>query len=443
MAVHLADVDVDLSHDTPHTAVIFADNGPEKNPSYMGPNDLHGTGSAISTPTETPATRSESVVLHAPSPFYPESYHTPAASSTPLAVEPSRPESRLDLLHILSSSPYGTPSNTDDWACDLELMHHYCTVTCNSLTIREDARHVWRIVLPMEGYSNSYLMHGILALAALHRACLYPAQKEKYIKASSYHQAAGLKKFRELIASPIDPSNWQPVFCFASMIMVYVCASPIRLGADRWPTPILNIVELFAVVNGLQTIMEPWLHSLRKTQLAPLVNCVWLDNDMLISSPSVMQQSLLPPDIRDRISQLHQFIDNYPFPQPQTHQDQNTSAGSPSTVDHREAYKNAMKFFEHSTRQLELAGPHIETGMIIMWAYSLSKRFQEDLEAYKPAALILLAHWCVLLHLIDHCWFINGASRQLLEDIESKIHPGFQEWLVWPKRWVYGNRTSA
>jgi hypothetical protein len=309
----------------------------------------------------------------------------------------------------------------------------------------------------MEGYSNQYLMHGILALSALHRTCLYPAQKEKYIKASAYHQAAGLKEFRELISSPIDPSNWQPVFCFASMIMVYVCALPIRLGADRWPAPILNVVELFSVVNGLQTIMEPWLHSLRKTQLAPLVNCIWLENDMLIpryvnasvwlhaellinqDSPAVMQQSMLPPDTRDQISQLRRFIDDYSFTYPtQTQQDQNASAGAPSTVDNREDYENAMKYFETATRQLELAGPHIETGMVLMWAYSLSKRFQEDLEAYRPAALVLLAHWCVLLHLIDHCWFINGASHQLLEDIERNIHPGFQEWLVWPKRWVYG-----
>jgi hypothetical protein len=134
----------------------------------------------------------------------------------------------------------------------------------------------------MEGYSNKYLMHGILALAALHRAYLYPTQREKYIKATAYHQAAGLNEFRELIASPIDPSNWQPVFCFSSMIMVYVCASPIRMGEDHWPAPILNMAELFAVVKGMQSIMEPWLHSLRKTQLAPLVNCVWLDDEILI-----------------------------------------------------------------------------------------------------------------------------------------------------------------
>jgi hypothetical protein len=103
----------------------------------------------------------------------------------------------------------------------------------------------------MEGYSNKYLMHGILALAALHRCYLFPTQKEKNLKASAYHQAVGLKEFRELISSPINPSNWQPVFCFASMIMVCICASPIRLGADRWPAPISNMVELFFRRQGI------------------------------------------------------------------------------------------------------------------------------------------------------------------------------------------------
>lgn len=222
----------------------------------------------------TPATQPES--SFGPSPLPLQSY--PATPGSAVAA----PESRSDLLHFLADSPNEMPNvDTDDWASDLELMHHYCTVTCTTLTVREDARHVWRVVLPIEGYSNKYLMHGILALSALHRAHLYPAQREKYIKATAYHQAAGLKQFRELIASPIDPSNWQPVFCFSSMIMVYVCASPVRIG-ERWPAPILNMAELFSVVKGMQSIMEPWLHSLRKTQLAPLVNSVYLESEMLI-----------------------------------------------------------------------------------------------------------------------------------------------------------------
>ncbi|KAJ5581704.1 hypothetical protein N7535_000324 [Penicillium sp. DV-2018c] len=399
---------------------------------------------AISTPAETPAARSE---LLTPSYVPPSSGlssypATPAANSDTVEQTGPRPGTRSGLLQFLSDSSDETPVlNTDDWVSDLELMHHYCTVTCNTLSIREDSRHVWRVVLPIEGYSNKYLMHGILALAALHRAWLYPAQKEKHTKASAYHQAAGLKEFRELISSAIDPSNWQPVFCFASMISIYVCASPIRLGEDRWPAPISNMVELFSAVKGLQTIMKPWLHSLRRTQLAPLVNSVWLDDEMLIGSPATMQQSLLPPDIELQIAHLHRFIDDYPFPppvQPQPHQDLSDADEVPPAFDYRKDYKHCIKFLENSIRQMQLAGPHVEVGMVLMWAYSVSKKFQDDMETYHPAALVLLGHWCVLLHIIDDAWFIKDTSRQLLCEIENKIHPRFREWLVWPKRWVFG-----
>ena len=62
--------------------------------------------------------------------------------------------------------------------------------------------------------------------------------------------------------------------------------------------------------------------------------------------------------------------------------------------------------------------------MAFLWAYPLSKQFHEDLQARKPAALVLLAHYCVLLQAVDHKWYLNGMAWQLLEDIERNIHPG-------------------
>jgi hypothetical protein len=96
-----------------------------------------------------------------------------------------------------------------------------------------------------------------------------------------------------------------------------------------------------------------------------------------------------------------------------------------------------MKYFEIATRQIELAGPHVETGMVFIWAYPHSKLFLDHLRTHHPAALALLAHYCVLLHIVDHFWYMSGIGRQLLEDIETKMHPGFREWLIWPKRWVF------
>ena len=192
---------------------------------------------------------------------------------------------RLNLLEFLPGTPQtASIRDPEDWALDLELMHHYCTSTCNTMVTREDARHVWRVIIPIEAYANEYLMHGILAISALHRAYLVanPQKKERYLKSSAFHIAAGLKMFRELISSPIDPWNWQPVFCFASMVNVYLLTTPIRLNLSRWPAPISNMIDLFANIKGLQALMEPFLHSLRKTQLAPLVNCIWLIDPELI-----------------------------------------------------------------------------------------------------------------------------------------------------------------
>ncbi|KAJ5744476.1 hypothetical protein N7533_009346 [Penicillium manginii] len=354
-------------------------------------------------------------------------------TSTDIALDS---ENRWDIIGVFPSTPGPSAQHAEDWGLDLELMHHYCSVTCNTMTEREDARHVWRVVFPMEGYSNRYVMHGVLAIAGLHKAYLYPTQKVKYVKAAAHHLAVGLKEFRELVASPVDPENWQPVFCFASMISVHLSVVPIRLGVDHWPDPIYNMVEIFASIRGFQEIMQSFLKSLRKTQLAPLVNSIFREDEMLIPSPAVVSQSLLPSDIWDQISSLQHFLDEYQFPETHT-----INSPAPPTQDHSgppKDYQIALDFLKISTRQIELAGPHLETGMVYMWAYPLTKRYHDDLKSYQPVALVLLAHYCVLLKLIDKFWYVNDMGRQLLGDIEKNMHPGFREWLVWPRRWVFG-----
>ncbi|KAJ6120885.1 hypothetical protein N7523_005165 [Penicillium sp. IBT 18751x] len=332
---------------------------------------------------------------------------------------------RLDLLGILPGSNHDAPVTYEDWGMVAELMHHYCAVTCDTLTRREDVRYVWRVIIPTEGYANKYVMNGILAIAAMHRAHLYPAQKDKYTKASAYHLAAGLKEFRELISSPIDRDNWQPVYCFSSMICMHLSSATMRPSADRLPTPLNDMIGMFASVKGFQAVMKPFLRFLQKSKLGPI--------------PRSACSIFTPPDVWTQVTRLQKFIDEFPFPQTPSespHQDPDGDESAEENVDIRKDYKVAMKFFEVSVRQLELAGPHVETGMVLLWAYPLSKRFHDHLISHHPAALVLLAHYCVLLHIVNDFWYMTGMGRELLQDIEGKMHPGFQEWLVWPRRWV-------
>lgn len=243
-------------------------------------------------PTEqysTP-TSSASPVSQSRAPIPPPSSHPHSVSQAPtpqgdflrtLANSDDAVESpnKFDLLGILPRSNHDAPVIYEDWGMIAELMHHYTAVTCNTITRREDVRHVWRVIIPTEGYANKYVMNGVLAIAAIHRAYLYPAQKDKYTKASAYHLAAGLKEFRELISSPIDRDNWQPVFCFSSMICMHISTATIRLHADRPPSPLSDMIEIFASVKGFQAVMKPFLRSLQKTQLAPMVNSVWIEDE--------------------------------------------------------------------------------------------------------------------------------------------------------------------
>ncbi|KAJ5917314.1 hypothetical protein N7466_010868 [Penicillium verhagenii] len=378
-------------------------------------------------------------------------------------------DQKFDLLGILSETP---PVNSisrapEDWTLDIELMHHYCTVTCDTLTVREDARYVWRVIMPIEGYASPYVMNGLLAIGALHRAYLATnsQQKERYVKASAYHITTGLQAFREIIALPLNSKNWQPVFCFASMINVHLMGTPIRLGVTRWPAPISNVLDLFGNVKGLQVLMAPFIHSVRKSQLAALVNSVWLVDPEIIPryasesvyelgklgrntnlhvciSPAQLSQSLLPLDFWPQVSQLRVFIDNYPFApveaQPgQTNGDSGTASDPP---DRRKEYIIAIEALERAARSLELAGTRVEWGMMFLFAHPLTKIFHDDLQAHEPAALVILAYWCALIHLVDDIWVTNGLSWQLLQDVESKIRPEFQEWLTWPKHWVFERR---
>ncbi|KAJ6109074.1 hypothetical protein N7486_001308 [Penicillium sp. IBT 16267x] len=248
----------------------------------------------------------------------------------------------------------------------------------------------------------------------------------------------GLKAFRELIALPLNSKNWQPVFCFAGMINVHLMGTPTRLGVSRWPAPISNMLGLFGSVKGLQALMEPFLHSIRKTQLAPLVNSIWLGDREPIPSPAQIAQSLLPPNFWVQASQLRAFIHNYPFApaaaQPSQTSGDSETASDPS--DRRKGYVNALDASERASRYIELAGTKLEWGMVFIFAQSLTKQFHDDVEAHEPAGLVIMAYYCILIHLVDDIWFTNGLGWQLMED----IRPENREWLTWPKHWVFERR---
>jgi hypothetical protein len=158
----------------------------------------------------------------------------------------------------------------------LELMHHYSTVTASTLSLRPDVQHVLRSIMPSMAYGCSFLMHGILAVAAMHKAHLQPAQRRVYSDLAVYHQTVGLEGFRTTLSDLTSgDADWKPCFCFATLVGLSMCWQPagalddIAVMTPAGTTP--AALDFFVFMRGVDAVVRTHQSQLLQTTLSPLI----------------------------------------------------------------------------------------------------------------------------------------------------------------------------
>lgn len=193
------------------------------------------------------------------------------------ASQPNNPGSVHIRANLLSpfqpaDSARGTPSlpNPIPWDRDVELMHHWCTVTVDTLAAGPDLRHLWRAVMPREGYENRFVMHGVLSMSAMHKAYLVPSQLDTYLNLSAHHQVLGSEGFQAILGN-VAGENWRPVFCFAGLLVPYILCLPVRSPNGKLQSPILSTLDLISCMAGVQTAINPFLDLVTPSEFYPTV----------------------------------------------------------------------------------------------------------------------------------------------------------------------------
>lgn len=157
-------------------------------------------------------------------------------------------------------------------------MHHYCVSTSETLALREDRRYVWRVVFPQEGYRHPFVMHGLLSLAALHKAYLFPSRRLEFLNLGASHHALGLERFRALL-SDIGDDNWRAMVCYASIVVIHVCSLAARSENGCIAEPVRSTWEFFTVTRGFKTTLKEFTGRIGRTSLAPLVSSIFPPDD--------------------------------------------------------------------------------------------------------------------------------------------------------------------
>lgn len=184
----------------------------------------------------------------------------------------------MNIARTTSKPDDNTPTPAEDAPLtkhqiqDLMYLHQYLTSTSYSLTRGTEPVSFWIHEIPLQASTQTFLMHGVLGVAAFHKAMLATSQTECALHhgAGLRHQSTGLVTFRKLVASP-SPQTSMALTAFARLLGVQFCEEALLeakfnvSGNDEQATSSLaKILEFLSMLNGgcdlllsLQPLLPP------------------------------------------------------------------------------------------------------------------------------------------------------------------------------------------
>lgn len=111
-----------------------------------------------------------------------------------------------------------------------------------------------------------------------------------------------------------------------------------------------------------------------------------------------------------------------------------SAAGGEEAV---EAYMQAVKALRKCyVKIFTRASVECEVATALTWPVEVPDAFLELLKARAPEALIILAHYCVVLHHLDGYWWMRGWGAHLIENIYNELNGSYREWTRWPSETI-------
>ncbi|PGH27859.1 hypothetical protein AJ80_00409 [Polytolypa hystricis UAMH7299] len=310
----------------------------------------------------------------------------------------------LEGASLLRSPPSHGELNT----VDLELLLHYTTRTSYSITSALELHPTLQVTYPEIALSHHFVMHGILALSALHLASINKIRRAHYQAQADRHFAKALRMAQAFIPT-LDDTNCHAFPVFTDMCFFVSLAR----GPKKGEFLFFNDDgggEWFALFRGKNSIYQT-------------------RRDALLKGP-------LGPDLQATI-QYHETstgpkaADAEPFGELRLRLE-TTFANDPDLQVYTEALEAILQCFrsrpgDHDPKRK--AAPYILTGA---WLYQLSEEFLVCLKQRKPAALAIYAHYVVLVRDLRSMWLIDGWADHLISGTYHALPLEFRHWIQWP-----------
>ncbi|OLN87035.1 Sterol uptake control protein 2-like protein 8 [Colletotrichum chlorophyti] len=304
------------------------------------------------------------------------------------------------------------------WISDLELMHHYTSVSYSSFSSSTAAQKALQYDVPREALSHPFLLHQLLAFSAYHLAYLQPDCRHAYLMQAAQHQNDAINGMRAALLGTISSINCHALF--ASSIFLTLSAFATYPSYEQYNpafSPIDSILDIFTLSDGMSVILRASDDDLRKGPLRGIIN-----RNVGDGTPSVPLQPLFErlPRLSSRLAEL-----------------------GPMENEVKYTINNAVIALSESISKVAsfngMSSP-LELRCVFVWPILMSSDYLETLRQRHPAALAVLAHYCIVINTAEtFCWFLKGWARALMNAVSDQLAgTPWAELIVWPMEEIVG-----
>ncbi|KAJ5183321.1 hypothetical protein N7492_000937 [Penicillium capsulatum] len=296
----------------------------------------------------------------------------------------------------------------------LELVLQWIQHTHRLLARNEETRQVWEVLVLTEGLTAPFLMHGILALSALHLSHLRrDTQQVTWFNVAIAHKNTALSMFSDQLHS-ISQSNAKAMMSFAALAVAFSFATALNSPTHEDGPSLSELTGVFHMSRGVQTIVNGAAGYLMHSSFAPLFN-------VTCQSPNTIPEHTL---------KALDLLENLVVQETQ------------NSLEHiAGAYKRPITHMRDLV-SFTFAEPTSMT-LAAGWAIRAPAEFLDDLHTGQPLSLVVLAHYCAFLHVARENWCIGHWGRTVLEEILQILSPEWHVHVDWAIQEVFGEQKQS
>lgn len=279
-------------------------------------------------------------------------------------------------------------------------------------------------------------MRSIFALSALHTSRFVTDKREFYLEVARSEHGAALRGIASTLPR-LTAENCSALYIAAALTFFYAWASP-RQSGDFFLVSNAGPADWLFLLQGVRSISETWRETLLKGPFSPMfrlgegqignVARQYRTSGSWLSTVEHAQLGFLRRAVVEAAS------------------DAETAAIYEEHIDHLQtSFCSIFGTRSHAVSTpvacspLPLRDTWDRSGLTIAltssvysWVYKLNDAFIELLIKHDSLALVIFAHFCVLLKFLGSCWWMQGWSTHLMQEIWDLLDEEHRLWICWP-----------